>query len=130
MRATTRRRSRPEGWHAVTPRLFVDDPKALVAFLKRVFRATGRYRAASPSVLAVGDSIVMVRSTEARASMPACFYVYVEDADAAYRRAVQAGAESLEPPADMPYGDRRAMVRDRWGNVWQIATYGSEEVRK
>ena len=44
--------------------------------------------------------------------------------DAAFHRAVAEGAEALEEPRDMPYGDRRAMVRDRWGNVWQIATHG------
>jgi PhnB protein len=50
-------------------------------------------------------------------------YVYVPDTDEIYRRALQAGARSLEEPSDMPYGDRRAMVEDRWGNTWQIATY-------
>ena len=51
---------------------------------------------------------------------PAFLYVYVDDADAVYTRALAAGAVSLEPPA----GDRRAMVRDEWGNTWQIATRG------
>ena len=48
-------------------------------------------------------------------------YVYVRDANAVYRRAIAAGAVSLEDPRDTPYGDRRAMVRDPFGNVWQIA---------
>ena len=43
-----------------------------------------------------------------------------------YQRAVTAGAESLEAPADLPYGDRRAMVKDPWGDLWQIATYLGE----
>jgi uncharacterized glyoxalase superfamily protein PhnB len=47
--------------------------------------------------------------------------VYVGDADAVYRRALAAGATSLEEPLDTPYGDRRAMVRDPFGNIWQIA---------
>ena len=47
--------------------------------------------------------------------------MYVDDADATYGRAVAAGAVTLEPPIDTPYGDRRAMVRDRWAIVWQIA---------
>jgi uncharacterized glyoxalase superfamily protein PhnB len=54
--------------------------------------------------------------------MPAFLYVYVENADETYRQAIAAGAESIETPADMPYGDRRATVRDSWANVWQIAT--------
>jgi PhnB protein len=54
---------------------------------------------------------------------PAFLYVYVENADAIYQRAVAMKARSIEVPSDMPYGDRRAMVRDLWGNVWQIATH-------
>ena len=48
-------------------------------------------------------------------------YVYADDADSTYERALLAGATSLEPPFDTPYGDRRAMVRDPYGNVFQIA---------
>ena len=66
----------------------------------------------------------MVSGTTERAPMAACLYVYVEDTDATYRRALAAGATSLETPRDLPYGDRRATVRDAWGNVWQIATHG------
>jgi uncharacterized glyoxalase superfamily protein PhnB len=54
--------------------------------------------------------------------MPAFLYVYVPDTDTTYQRALAAGALSLEEPRDLPYGDRRGMVKDRWGNVWQIAT--------
>jgi uncharacterized glyoxalase superfamily protein PhnB len=54
--------------------------------------------------------------------MPAFLYVYVEDADRTYWRALAAGATSIEEPIDMPYGGRRAMVRGAWGNLWQIAT--------
>jgi PhnB protein len=60
-------------------------------------------------------------SSTAREAMLAFLYVYVENADETYQRAIAAGAESIEKPADMPYGDRRA-TRDSWANVWQIAT--------
>jgi len=70
----------------------------------------------------IGDSIVMVSGAGARETMPAFLYVYVDDADGTYQRALQAGATSLEEPRDVPYGDRRGMVRDQWGNTWQIAT--------
>lgn len=113
----------PNGWRSVTPRLVVDDPDRLVRFLRRAFRATGVVRGGSPAVMKIGDSRVMVSGSEARAAMPALLYLYVEDADATYRRALKAGAESVEKPADMPYGDRRAMVKDPGGNLWQIATY-------
>jgi uncharacterized glyoxalase superfamily protein PhnB len=49
-------------------------------------------------------------------------YVYVIDTDAAYNTALRLGAEALEAPGDQFYGDRRATIRDRWGNTWQIAT--------
>jgi PhnB protein len=63
----------------------------------------------------------MVTSAGERELFPSFLYVYVEDADAAYQRAIAAGATSMEPPLDTPYGDRRAMVRDPFGNVFQIA---------
>jgi uncharacterized glyoxalase superfamily protein PhnB len=114
----------PEGWHSVTPRIVVDDPATLVEFLRRVFGATGDLRVDRPTVMRIGDSVLMISGAGPRAVMPAFLYVYVDDADAAYRRAVEAGAASIEEPRETPYGDRRAMVEDRWGNVWQIATFG------
>ena len=63
----------------------------------------------------------MVSPATERDLFPAFLYIYVEDADVAFRRALAAGATTLEPPLDTPYGDRRAMVRDPFGNVFQIA---------
>ena len=113
----------PEGWRRVTPRMVCRDSERLVAFIKHVFGATGEPRQGGPTVLAIGDSMVMVSEAEARAPMTAFLYVYVEDTDAAYRRALASGAHSLEQPVAMPYGDRRCMVEDPWGNTWQIATH-------
>jgi uncharacterized glyoxalase superfamily protein PhnB len=113
----------PTGWHTVTPRIVVHEARQLVDFVKRVFDATGDYRAETPAVLRIGDSMVMISDAGPREPMPAFLYVYVRDADATYQRAIVAGATSLEEPADLPYGDRRAMVRDHWGNTWQIATH-------
>ena len=114
----------PAGWPTVVPRIAVDDPAALVAFVQHVFGAVGEFRPERPSELRIGDSLIMIGSTIEREAMPAVLYVYVEDADAVFRRAVDRGAKSLEEPQDMPYGDRRAMLRDPWGNTWQIATHG------
>jgi PhnB protein len=113
----------PEGWHCVTPRLVVHDPAKLVDFLKKAFGASGEFTGGSPSVMKIGDSNVMVSGAGPRDPMPAFLYLYVDDADATYRRALGAGAVCVEEPADMPYGDRRAMVRDPSGNQWQIATH-------
>jgi len=74
-------------------------------------------------MMKIGDSLVMVSDAGARGPMHAFLYIYVEHTDETYRRAVEAGAASLEEPAPTPYGDRRSMVRDPWGNTWQIATY-------
>jgi uncharacterized glyoxalase superfamily protein PhnB len=71
----------------------------------------------------------MVTAAGERELFPAFLYVYVDDADATYERALAAGAVSLEGPVDTPYGDRRAMVRDRFGNVFQIAHRKAARVR-
>src|SRR5215475_8883048 len=94
----------PVGWPAVIPRIAVDDPEALVAFIQQVFGAVGRFHSERPSELRIGDSIIMVGSTVDRRAMPAFLYVYVEDADRAFQRALDRGAESLGEPHDMPYG--------------------------
>lgn len=117
---------KPEGWPAVTPRIVVHDPQQLVAFVKHVFQATGDYRPDTPAVLSIGDSLIMVSDAGSRAPMRAFLYVYVEDTDETYRRAVEAGARPVEEPSKLPYGDRRAMVEDGWGNTWQIATFLGE----
>jgi uncharacterized glyoxalase superfamily protein PhnB len=95
----------------------------MVEFLERTFEATGDLRTDAPSMIRIGDSLVMVSSVGPRDAMPAFLYVYVEDIDATYRRALEAGAVSLEPPQDLPYGDRRGMIEDLFGNIWQIATH-------
>ena len=113
----------PVGWHTVTPRIVVRDAEYLVEFLRQVFGATGDYRPDLPSVITIGDAVIMISDSGIRRPMPAFLYVYVNDTDTTYRRAVDAGARTLEAPSDMPYGDRRCMVEDKWGNTWQIATY-------
>ena len=110
------------GLHSVTPRIVVDDVAGLVEHLRRVFGATGAVQTDRPSTVQIGDSYIMISAVGPRPATPAFLYVYVEDADACWRRALAEGARSLEEPADQPYGDRRAMVEDPWGNVWQIAT--------
>ena len=75
-----------------------------------------------PTELVIGDSIVMISSLGEREHFPAFLYIYVDDTDATYQRAVAAGAEVIETPSDQFYGDRRAMVKDSYGNVYQIAT--------
>jgi uncharacterized glyoxalase superfamily protein PhnB len=115
-------RFKPRGWNTVTPRIIAADAKSLVEFVKRVFDATGDYHPQAPAEMKIGDSIVMVSDAGVRAPTAACLYVYVADVDATWQRAVDAGGQAIETPSNTPYGDRRGIVMDRWGNTWQIAT--------
>jgi PhnB protein len=110
-----------EGYHSVTPRMVVEDVGVQVSFLRTVFGATGSVEPGRPAEILIGNSLVLVSPAAERDRFPAFLYVYVDDADAAYRRALDAGALSVEEPLETPYGDRRAMVRDPSGNIFQIA---------
>lgn len=114
----------PDGWHTVTPRILVRDPENLIAFIKHVFHGRGEFHPKLPAEIRIGDSVVMISDGGAvREPATAFLYVYVEDVDSTYSRAMAANAVSIEEPADMPYGDRRATVKDQWGNTWQIAAH-------
>ena len=110
-----------EGYHTITPRIVVDDVAAQVHFLRLVFEARGEVEPNRPAEMRIGDSLLMVTSATERERFPAFLYVYVPQADEVYQRAIAAGATSLEAPIDTPYGDRRGMVRDPFGNIFQIA---------
>lgn len=119
-----------EGFHTVTPYLLVREADDLVAFVKQAFGATETFRAPGGAgglhiEVRIGDSMVMIGGGAAwhGAALPAMLHLYVEDVDAVYRRALGAGATTLEEPADQPDGDRRAGVKDRFGNQWYIATH-------
>jgi uncharacterized glyoxalase superfamily protein PhnB len=112
------------GFPHITPRIVVadeDQAAALCAFMRRAFDAHGALVAGRPAEMRIASSVVMVSAGHPREPFAAFLYIYVEDADRVYQRALAAGAESIEPPLDTRYGDRRAMVRDPFGNVWQIA---------
>ena len=116
-----RKRAPRSGFYSVTPRIVLEDVGAFVAFLRAVFDAQGEHHAGRPAEMRIGDSVLMVSESGERDAFPAFLYVYVDDADVTFERAVAAHATTIEAPLDTPYGDRRAMVRDAWGNVWQIA---------
>jgi uncharacterized glyoxalase superfamily protein PhnB len=120
----------PEGYHTITPYLIVQGAVQLIAFLKQAFEAEEIFRMAQPdgtishAEVRIGDSMVMM--SEARGDlkpMPAMLHLYVEDVDAIYQRAVQAGATSLREPVNTFYGDRTGGVQDSSGNQWWIATH-------
>lgn len=115
---------KPADRQSVVPRLFTKDVEGLVAFLKAAFGAKGRLQAERPTELIIGDCVIMVADGGGvRKPTSSAFYIYVPDADKAWAKAVKAGAKSYAEPEDTPWGDRRAIVNDPWGNHWQIATH-------
>lgn len=120
---------KPEGYQSVIPYLHVNGAAKLIAFMKDVFDAQEIAAYPRPdgtvghAALRIGDSVVELADVSAEwPAMPCAMQVYVPDADAAYHRALKAGASSLIAPADQFYGDRTASVRDTCGNNWYIAT--------
>ena len=120
----------PEGHHTVTPYLVVEDAACLIDFLTRAFGAEEVHRIPRPdgtimhAQVRIGDSMIMMGEAKGEfTSMPGFLHLYVTYADAAYRRAIQAGAISVTEPADQFYGDRSGGVKDRFGNLWWIATH-------
>ncbi len=123
-------KSVPAGYHTVTPHLINAEASRVIEFLKQVFDATELSRLSGPdgrvmhAEIKIGDSMVMMaEASNERKTMPASFAVYVDDADAVYRRAIEAGALSLREPVNQFYGDRTAGVQDLAGNQWWIATH-------
>lgn len=119
-----------EGFHTLTPYLVVQGVARLIDFVKQAFAAEEVFRAPrldgtiQHAELRIGDSRVEMGDAPAEhPPMPAALHLYLEDADAAYQRALAAGAASLYAPMDQDYGDREAGVRDPLGNVWYIATH-------
>lgn len=120
----------PEGYHTVTPYLIVADIPRQIEFLQKAFGAEETGRSATPegdvnhAEVRIGTSRVMMgRAQEKWPAMPAMLYLYVEDVDSLYHRALEAGGTSVRELTDEPYGDRVGGVQDSHGNQWWIATH-------
>ena len=131
----------PEGYHTITPYLIVEGADKLIEFLKAAFGATVMMTTAGPdgkvghTEMRIGDSVLML--SEARGewhAMPVMLYLYVEDADTAWQKAIDAGATSVMPVQDQFYGDRSGGVKDMCGNQWWMATHkedlSAEELKR
>src|SRR5262245_10894911 len=117
----------PEGLSTVTTYLHPRGAPELIEFLKRAFAAEEMLVHRGPedvvvhAKIRVGGSVIeMGEAHDEWQPMPTMFYVGVDDVDAWYRRALAAGAASMEAPALQPYGERRAAVRDTFGNQWYL----------
>ena len=131
----------PPGYAGVTPYLIVRDAAQAIDFYKRAFGATEALRLLYPdgkvahAELAIGQGFVMLaeemaedgyRGPQALGGTPVSLLVYVPDVDAAFARAVAAGATAQRPVADQFYGDRSGVLVDPFGHVWSLATHNED----
>ena len=139
----------PEGYHSVTPYLFVRSAASAIDFYRNVFGATEVVRMAGSNgkimhaELRIGDSIVMladenpptgVMSPQTIGGFSVGLHVYVENVDAVIQKAVESGAKLLRPIKNQFYGDRSGSLLDPFGHMWSVATHvedvSPEEMRK
>ena len=128
----------PAGFHAITPHIVVAGCGDAIAFYAKAFGADERFRMPGPdgrimhAEIQIGDCVVMMadempemdcRSPKTLGGSPVTLHLYVEDTDAAYQRAIEAGATAVMPPEDMFWGDRYARVTDPFGHAWAFATH-------
>jgi uncharacterized glyoxalase superfamily protein PhnB len=120
---------KPEGYASVAPYLLVKGADATIEFLVRVFgakelrRYTGEDGRVRHAEVRIDDSVVMLADgMEAWPPMPAYVHIYVPDVDQTYRRALEAGATSVQEPVQKEDEDRRGGVQDAGGTTWWIAT--------
>jgi PhnB protein len=121
---------RPADHNTVSPYLVVQGASKLLEFIRHTFGAQELHRMTSPegaihhAEARIGDTVIMLgEASSEHPPRPAMLHVYVPDADAVYRRALEAGATSLREPADQFYGDRTGGVQDAFGNQWWMATH-------
>jgi PhnB protein len=130
----------PEGQHTVTPGLIHKEAKKAIEFYKKAFGAEVKSNMAMPdgrvmhAELKIGDSIIFIsdefpemapdhKSPQTAGCVTGSLYLYVQDCDASFKRATDAGAKTVMPPADMFWGDRFAKVTDPFGHQWGMATH-------
>jgi PhnB protein len=128
----------PDGFHTLTPHLIVQDAAKAIEFYKKAFGAQEMGRHLTPdgktvmhAQLKVGDSFLMLGSEfpptclspKSRGGTSVSLHIYVENADAAFDRAVKAGCTVKMPMTDQFWGDRYGVVEDPFGHQWSVATH-------
>ncbi len=139
----------PEGYTTITPSLTVRDCAAAMAFYQKAFGAEEKMRMTLPggkvvhAEMRIGTAVIMLadeipgmanRSPQAIGGSPVAFYLYVQDVDAAWKRALGAGAQATFPVDTMFWGDRMGVVLDPYGLSWTLAQHvrdvGPEEMAR
>jgi PhnB protein len=121
----------PEGQHSVTAYLVADNASGLISFIERVFGGKLMFKMKRDednrimhAVVSVGDSNIMISDTmEGMSPHNAMLYLYLDNADDVYKKAIDANATSVRELKTEFYGDRTGAVKDEWGNTWWIATH-------
>ena len=130
----------PEGQHTVTPGLVHREAKKAIEFYKKAFGAEVKSNMTMPdgrvmhAEIRIGDSTIFLsdefpemapdhKSPQTAGCVTGSLYLYVQDCDASFKRATDAGAKTVMPPADMFWGDRFAKVTDPFGHQWGMATH-------
>jgi PhnB protein len=132
-------RAIPEGFHSVTPMFVFKDSRKAIDFYKRAFGAEEQYVMPGPggkgvmhAVMRIGDSLIMMsderprspcKSAQTMGGSPISFFLYLENVDEAFKKAVAAGAEARMEVEDMFWGDRMGTVEDPFGYSWSLATH-------
>lgn len=134
----TKSQAIPKGYHSVTPSLVVADGAKAIEFYKKAFGAQEIYRFAAPdgsimhAVVQIGNSMIMLgdemegpggRSPRTIGGTPVSLFIYQDNVDALWRRAVDAGAKVVQPLADQFWGDRGGCVEDPSGHQWWLAQH-------
>jgi PhnB protein len=124
--------SAPPGFRTLTPYPVVQNVPGMIGFVKEVFGGEQTFRTVASGgyhcEVRIGDCMLMIGGggpdvSWTGESRPMAFHIYVPDTDATYHRALSAGAVSLQEPANQPWGERTADVKDPFGNNWYIATF-------
>ena len=128
----------PEGYHTITPHLIVRDAARAIEFYKQAFGAKDRGVMKGPdgkvmhAELQIGDSILMLadempefgsRSPQSIGGSPTGLHIYTDNVDAAFDRAVKAGAQVEMPVMEQFWGDRYGKLKDPFGHSWSVATH-------
>ena len=126
----------PPGYTTATAAITVKDGAKAIEFYKKALGATERGRVEGPdkrimhaeiqigtAIMMLSDEVMGLRSAESYGGSPVAFYLYVEDCDAAFKKAVAAGGKETAPVSDMFWGDRMGQFEDPFGYKWTVATH-------
>jgi len=128
----------PEGYHSITPYLYIKGAASAIDYYKKAFGATELFRMPGPdgkighAEIKIGDSPIMMADENAEigalspqtiGGTPMSIMIYVEDVDTVFNQAIAAGGQQIRPVADQFYGDRTGGLKDPFGFQWWIATH-------